>query len=960
MGGVSFIYPAALLLLLIVPILWAAAILAPRRLAPWRFWSSLTLRTIMLLCLILALAGIQFIRPVENLTTVFVLDGSDSVAPAQRERALAFVNEALAALPPGDQAGVVVFGANALVERAPSDLPALNRLTSVPIATRTNIQDAIQLGLALFPADTRKRLVLLSDGGENSGVARDAARLAAVRGVPLDVVDLPVERGLDALIESLVAPGTAREGQQIGLTASIRSTFVTDGVVRVFVDGVPVGEQPVSLQPGMNELALQVPAGTAGFRRIEVQLDAQGDSEPQNNRAATFTEVQGPPRVLLIATNPDRAANLREALLAAEVRPDVRAPDQVPATLDGLAEYAAIILVDTPANALPRALMEVLPAFVRERGGGFAMIGGEDSFGAGGYRRTPLADVLPVALDPLDTTRQPDVALVMVVDRSGSMEAVDTSGRTKLDLAKEAVYQASLGLSERDQVGLVVFDDAAEWALPLRTLPPAVDIERALSSFNTGGGTNIRAGVQQAADALLSTDAAIKHVILLTDGIADSNYADLIADLRAAGVTISTVAIGGDANPNLEQVAQDGGGRFYRVLQLSDIPRIFLQETVLVVGRDIVEEPLQPQVALPAPVVRDLSALPPLYGYNGVEIKPAARAILVTPDGKPILAQWQYGLGSAVAWTSDLQGRWARDWVGWNEFVRFVGGLADLLQPPRESGLLSLRATTDGARSVVELLAANEQGEPLNDLTLAGRLVDPQNSGNPLRFTQVGPGRYRAIAPTSAPGVYLVQVAASAAGQTLGAATTGLVVSFSLEYGEQRGNPRLLRDLASFTGGRVDPAAAAVFDRPEQRVGAVTEIGLALLWLALLCWPFDIGIRRLMVRRDDFAPVLAQIGLRPRPVLASSGETMVRLQTARRRAVAQRSPRPAAVVPPTERPAEPPPVVRSVKPQGADVRPGVPEPTAETHEEPGRSDVSAQEQYARLLAAKQRARKRRD
>jgi uncharacterized membrane protein len=996
MPRLSFITPAALVLLILLPLLWAFTLLTPRRVARWRIWAGLLIRSILLVALVGALAGAQLIRPVRQLTTVFLIDASDSFAPAQRERAVRYVEEALRRMPPGDQAAVVVFGANAVVERAPADLAALGRITSVPIATRTNIQDAIQLGLALLPADTQKRLVLLSDGGENSGRAVDAARLAAVRGVPLDVVVLQGERGPDVIVSALDVPSTAREGQEIALGVMVHSSFATTGRLQVFVDGQLVQEQNVTLAAGVNDLAARVPSGEAGFRRLEVRLDAQGDTEPQNNRAAAFTEVQGPPRFLLVASDASRAANLQAALEAAGVRVDLRPPAQAPADLAQLGAYAAVVIVDTPARDMPRALIEALPVYVRELGRGLAMIGGTDSFGAGGYRRTPLEQALPVYLDPLDLAQQPDLALVMVIDRSGSMGERGSSGRTKLDLAKEAVYQASLGLTQRDQIGLVVFDTNADWVLPLQQLPSAVDLEQALSSFGEGGGTDIRPGVEQAAQALTSANAKIKHVILLTDGIAQRNYDDLIDQMHAAGITISTVAIGEDADPGLEQIAARGGGRFYRVRQVEDVPRIFLQETVIVAGRDIIEGQFTPTVALGAPVVRGLGGLPPLYGYNGTEIKETARAILVTPDGKPVLAQWQYGLGRAVAWTSDLKGQWARDWIGWNQFPRFVSGLADMLAPPRDLEALELRASSSSGQAVLELIAQDDRGRPLNELRLEGRLIDPANQGTPLAFTQVGPGRYRAVTPATTPGVYLAQVAAAGAGgQPIGAVSTGLVVAYSPEYSDKRDNPQLLRDLAAITRGRVDPPAAAVFDPPAQAVGSVSEIGLPLLWLALLLWPIDIGLRRLHVRWADVAPDLAALRRRLRRRQAGAADqaaVLARLEAAKQRArtrnmaaAARRRTEAALERPSIEVDLAPaqdrtgaapgPATESSVRTQGS-----LPRRAAPSHESPARADGPAapptpsrtpeavppsppptdEDQYARLLAAKQRARRRRE
>jgi len=551
------------------------------------------------------------------------------------------------------------------------------------------------------------------------------------------------------------------------------------------------------------------------------------------------------------------------------------------------------------------------------------------------------------------------LALAMVIDRSGSMAEASGNGRTKLDLAKEAVYQASLGLTARDQLSLIAFDDTADAVLPLQKLPSAVEIEQALSSFNSGSGTNIRPGIALAADALATASAKIKHVILMTDGIAPSNYDDLIDQLRAAGVTISTVAIGDDADTSLADIAKRGGGRYYQVKNVEDVPKIFLQETVIVAGRDIIEGKFAPAVALQAPVVRGLDGLPALYGYNSTEIKAAARAILVTPNGKPVLAQWQYGLGRAVAWTSDFKGQWGRDWVSWDEFPRFISGFADMLLPPREAGTLTLQASTVGAQSSLELTAQDDQGRLINQLALKGNLIDPDNQAGSLTFTQVGAGRYRATVSTEVPGVYLAQVAALGADrQPIGSATTGLVVSYSPEYGETRDNPQLLRELASISGGRVDPQAAGIFDAPAQAVGSVREIGLPLLWLALLLWPLDIGLRRLHLRLGEYLPSWAAQRGRSRASAVPAGpdHTMTRLSAAKRRAQVPNHdlravPEPRAATP-TTAPTIAPLTTESTNP--AAMPPAQPAPAAPT------VAAADDDQLARLLAAKQRARKKRD
>lgn len=911
----SFIFPQALWLLLLLPLLLAPALLTRRvaagRLGAWRFWGLLLLRVVSFGALVLAVAGTQLVRPIDRVTTVFLLDGSDSVAPARRAEALTYINAALATARPGDRGAVVLFGQNALVERAPSDPLVIPRVNSAVIASRTSIADALQLGMALFPADAQKRLVLLSDGRENLGRAAEIARLAAVRGIPIDSLPLADLQGADVQVVTLDGPDTARENQAVPLTARINSSLATTGRLQVFANNELIQTLDVTLQPGMNDVAIHVPAGATGFARYEVRLEAAGDTQPLNNRAATFTSVQGPPLVLLVAADSARATPLAQALSAAGARVEVQPPAQLSADQATLRRYVAIVLVDVPARSVPSVVQRALPVYVREQGGTLVMVGGTDSFGAGGWRRSPVAAVLPVELEPPTQRERPDVALALVIDRSGSMTEVGNSGRSKLDLAKEAVYQASLGLEQGDQVGVVVFDEASDWVLPLQSLPSVLDIEQALSKVSDGGGTNIRSGIEPAAQALASVDARTKHMILLTDGIADSNYADLIDQMRNQQVTISIVSIGQDANPALEQIAQQGGGRYYRVVSASDVPRIFLAETVLIAKRDIVEETFVPTMVLPVPVVRGLGLLPSLYGYNATGQRQAARTILVSPDGKPILAQWQYGLGRSLAWTSDMKAQWGRDWITWAQFPTFAAGLLDAMLPPQRIEGLAMETRIAGAQAILEVTVEDGQRQPIEAAQLVGQLLDPADQGAPLNFTQIGPGRYRAVAPAEAAGVYLAQVAVlDGTGQSLGSVNGGLVVAYSPEYalGTPNSGRGLLDTLTRATNGRIAPAPNQIFIPTQAAVGSVSEIALPLLWLALILWPLDIALRRLLVRRSDLAALRSRLRipwLRSQPQTASADTTFTRLQAARTRA--RRSP-PQDAPTATARDETPPPV----------------------------------------------------
>ncbi|RMD79756.1 MAG: VWA domain-containing protein, partial [Chloroflexi bacterium] len=377
MPYISFIYPEALWLLIIPVVMIAVALLGPRRLSPMRFWGSLIVRTLIAVCLVFAFAGIQFIRPVDRLTTVFLLDGSDSMPASTRAQAEAFIRAALQEMPPDDQAAIVVFGGNALVERAPDSDRRLGRITSIPITNRTNIEAAIQLGMALFPADSQKRLVLLSDGGENSGRAIDVARLAASRGIPIDVVDLTlVETDAEALVASVEAPNSVRDGQEALIVATVESTVAQRATVRLIDDVGVVAERELDLVPGATRVEFLVPIEGSVFQRYRVQVEAAQDGRVQNNEAAALIRIQGPPRVLLVARNAADARPLATALTAADIVAEIIAPEAAPRSLADLSAYDALVLVNTPARALPVGLMQAIPGYVRDLGRGLLMIGG--------------------------------------------------------------------------------------------------------------------------------------------------------------------------------------------------------------------------------------------------------------------------------------------------------------------------------------------------------------------------------------------------------------------------------------------------------------------------------------------------------------------------------------------------------------------------------------------------------
>lgn len=859
--GVSFLFPGALLLLVaLLPGLWALAWLLPRRLAPWRFWAGLALRSALIAALVLALAGTQLLLGTRDLTTVFLLDSSDSISGSARAQAEAFVQDALRQMPPGDRAALVVFGQNALVERMPGGERGLGRITALPQTARTDIAQAIQLGLGLLPADTRQRLVLLSDGGENSGQALEAARRAAARGVPIDVVDLsrPVASAGEALVERLSAPAAARQGQQFDLTVQIESTQAQSATLQLFAEERALGSVPLSLPAGTTRHTVRVQAQGQGFQRYRAVLTPSVDGRAQNNQSETVVRVSGPPHVLLVEGQPGEAESLRPALAAGGVEARTVSPQTMPADLAALSDYDAVLLVNVAARDLPLKAMASLPTYVRELGRGLVMIGGDRSFGVGGYGRTPIEELLPVYTDVRNREERPDLALLFVIDKSGSMDACHCTGANdgsarfqrggtpKVDIAKDAVAQAAAVLRERDTVGVVAFDSQSHWIMAPQRGPSAEEVQRALSPLLPEGGTNVRTGLEAALDALSRSPARIKHVILLTDGWSSGgDNLDVAQRMRGQGVTLSVVAAGSGSSEALRFLAESGGGRYYPAETMEQVPQIFVQETIAAVGNYIIEQPFTPRYAQPSPVLDGLEGgLPKLYGYNGSTLKESASLVLAGLDDAPVLAQWQYGLGRSVAWTSDARGKWARDWLRWDGFPRFAAQLVGWTLPSGSGEGLDADIHSEGGQTVFAVRAIGSDGRAREGLALRATMFGPDGGARPVALAQVGPGAYRASVPSPPQGTYVVQIVGTQEGRLAAQSTVGVVVPYSAEYRLGQSNPELLERIAQVSGGaRLSrPEAASHSELPA--AARAQEISLPLLLLALLLLPFDIAVRR--------------------------------------------------------------------------------------------------------------------
>ena len=972
--GVTFDTPLALLLLVPALALTIALHLGSRRrIGAGRQRFALAIRTLVLSALVFALAGFQLVLPVDRLATVFVVDLSDSVGNAGREDALAFLRETLAAKPEGDVAGIVAFGRDALVERLPSDLTELDRIASTPVRSATDVGAALRLATALFPDDTQKRIVLLSDGNDTSGGGQAEAALAASQGVRIETRRIGPGNVDEVLIERLTSPSTAVLGESVQAVAEIRSSVAQTATVRLFADGALVATQPVQLEAGITRVTFDLTPTEAGFHTFRAVVEAARDTFSQNDRADSNTIVKGEPRTLVLAGNDKVAAELVAALKSQRQAVDSIVPEALPTDFASLASYDSVVIVDVARIRLSDRQLAALQVYVRDLGKGLVMIGGPESYGAGGYQKTPLEETLPVDMGVRDRQKQPDIALVVVIDQSGSMAACHCNtfdrgtgsgiaGVRKVDIGKEAILRAAAALTERDELGVVGFNEAAHWVVHTQPLGNIDDLQGQIAGIQPDGQTNIFAGLDQAVQSLEGVTATRRHIILLTDGWSTSGQYDaILARMKADGITLSTVGAGGGANPFLEQLAQRGGGRYYAATNPSSIPDIFLKETQQVSGQQIVEETFFPIQTSSSPILRGLDAgLPRLRGYNGTTIKPAAQSVLVTSRDDPLLAQWQYGLGRSVAWTSDATGRWARDWVAWPGFNRFFSQLVSWTFPGEETGGIEATLEPAGGETGLHVESVEPDGSPRDFYSTSAVVIGPDLEPRSVDLVQVAPGVYEAPLGTIEPGAYAVRITQTKPGSSPLGRTVGLVAQTPAEYRVLGANEPVLAALRAASGGTAIGTPLDPWRHDLSSTDRFTELWPLLLVLALLLWPLDIALRRMSLGRRELAAArswVAEIGLR-RGATARRTATGESLLAARSRARSNEAR--ASVLGATPKgalsPVEPAAAVEQAvppEPPAAAVEQAVPpEPTASI------DPAVPPDTIARLRDAKRRARER--
>ncbi len=840
-------------------IFWIPIVMVGRRhmqsLGPGRQWLAIGLRCLVWLVLVLLLARLDRVQRHEDLALIAVLDRSQSIPRERQEEALDRLAQAVQNKPSQDRFALIDVAENASISSLPSLSTDLIRRNSSLQGYQTRLDAGIEMAMAMAPPDTPVRILLASEGNQTSGDLRRAAQVAATNGIPIDVLPLTYRHQHEVILKRLVCPARARPFETVSLRFVLESTGFATGKLRLFVNGRAVDlapadanlARPVHLVAGINAVQVSLPVGDSGVYSYEAVFTPTLPDQDQitaNNKATGMTLVSGPGRIVLVDTDGRSAQTLADHLRGGDMEIQVQEAASLPQDLARYLDVDALILVNVDSSALTFAQQDMLHRYVTDLGGGLIMVGGPKSFGAGGWIGSPVADVLPVDLDPPEKKQMPKGALVLVMDRSGSMTGL------KVMMAKAAAMGAVRLLSRRDLTGTVLFDSQSQWLVPITEVGDKEAIIKALRTIGAGGGTVMGPAIKLALAGLKDVDVGVKHIILLSDGqTSDAPVcADLAQQLAESEITVSTVGIGSDINVDLMRyMAQVTHGRFYQVDDPARIPQIFVKEAQVVRRAMIVERTFVPQVEYGlSEILKGLGgSFPPLDGYVLTASKGGLNQVILQSDqADPILAAGQAGLGRSVAFTSSADGRWAASWLQWSGFDSFWQQVIRWTAKPAQPTDVEVSTELLGTDVTVE--AEVQDTDPSSRVT--GQILGPDLQAQSLALTPVGPGQYRGHFQAAVPGSYIVNVLHHTYSMAARPVSSVVSVPFAPEFQDLHDNQPLLAEVAALTGGRVlhdPPGQENLFDlkgvkMPQTHIPLTNPLLFAFLVLFLL----DVAVRR--------------------------------------------------------------------------------------------------------------------
>ncbi len=798
-------------------------------------------RTVILLLVILALMGLKIPKNTKETTTVFLVDMS--VSDTENLEAFdEYISNSLKKLPPNNRYAIISFGRDAVVEQFVTDRNMYMGLSGEADETATNFEMALQRASALLPTDTASRIVVLTDGRETAGNLENVKGLFEGGDISLEAVVIPADTKNDVYLSDVEMPDVLHQGEEYYITVKAQSNYDTNAVIEIYSGDKLVASEEVTLKKGSNSFVFEEEVSEEALESYEVKIRAEGDGCAENDSYSAYSRVEEAPKVMVLRGSAENSMAFEKLLEAAHVNAEFVKASKAPDSLMSMLEYRTFILENVYRDELPDGFVDNLETYVKDYGGGVICCGGQDSFMVGGYNDTPIETVLPVNMELRGTLEIPSTAIVMVIDHSGSMDMYVGNGASYLDVAVESAKRGVDNMRESDEVGVLAFDDTYTWAHRLSYVDDKEAIKDDIETIGSGGGTVIQPALEEARVALGSSNAQVRHIILLTDGYGESSdFSQVIDRIVNDGITLSTVAVGFDSDTQLmERLANEAGGRYYFTDGRSDLPRIFAQEVYMGGDTYIKNGDYEVLTGMKHEITDGLfeDGWLNVLGYVAASPKEGSSQLLTSAAGDPLLTVWQYGLGKTAAWNTDADGKWTASYSGEDDYAALWKRLVDFTSGTPAIGDDYVETENKDGRTLVTYHTSSYQDSTAID----GMYTGPDGQSGEVNFTAREPGVYETYLDTADTGLYYINVRRSDNGQVTGAMMSGAVVQYSDEY-------RFDVSDAAFNAlvdryGKHITLEDDPFTKLDIKKAARRDITPFLIALAVMLFLFDIAGRR--------------------------------------------------------------------------------------------------------------------
>jgi uncharacterized membrane protein/Mg-chelatase subunit ChlD len=803
---ISLHKPLFLLLWLLVPVIWVMMNQSfLKRSSRKRRLLIGGLRSGLILLLGFSLADPRIMSHTDQVNLFFCLDVSESIGSDKKTAAEAFMQKIIMEMDKRDQVGLIVFGKHPSLEIPLKNDFKLLSLRSDVNTNFTNIYEALQLAIGNLPQKGENKIVIFTDGNENVQNAVEMAYLAGSLGIEIYPAPLASWFGKsEVFIQNIETPSAVPLETPYEIRVVIMSSQKNQGELVLLRNDKLLVNQQIELQPGKNVVTFTDTLPEPGLYLYKVVMNVPADVFFQNNEGLSFTRGTRKAPILYLADERRSSNPFAETLTVQGLQLVHKNVNDLTSSLHDLLEYNAIIFDNVSGQSMSYTTMENIETYVKDMGGGLIMIGGDNSFGAGYYNNTPVEKALPVFMDTPTNLTFSGLCLIFVIDKSSSM-TTRFAGKSKLEMAKIATFSSIELLNPTDSVGIVAFDSTFTWIVPITKASERQDIADELSSIREAGGTNMYPALEDVFKVLKQVDAPRKHVIVLSDGrTEEADFQSLVQAMSESGISASTVAIGTDADIELmASIAKWGNGRSYYTADPGAIPTIFTGETKIVTKNLITEKTMQPSITMLNEILQGIDdTLPVIYGQVETYPKPGANVLIKTTQS-PLLATWQYGLGRSVAFTSDLSGRWGKDWVRWEHYGKFISQMVKWAQRTETQQNYTATIERKGEQGIFTVDVTDPQNRFMNNLDLNVNILFPSKNSQTLGLDQIAPGRYQCSFPAEDIGDYYFSLFGAEPGDSGRPQVFGFGIPYTEEFTSTDVNLPLLERLASITNGKV-------------------------------------------------------------------------------------------------------------------------------------------------------------